>query len=150
MNPQELYQEVILRHSREPVGFERRSSADLVLEAYNPLCGDQFQLFLELKEGRIREAHFFGYGCAISKASTSVLVERLPGKTWAELRELLAGFHSLLHSGEQTASVVDQSLLAFAAARQFPARMSCATLSWDALKKAVDQQLGQTFPDANP
>lgn len=135
MDPQDLYQDVILRHSREPAGFERREDAGLVIEAYNPLCGDQFRLFLDIEGDRIVRASFYGYGCAISKASTSVLVQRLPGLSLDEAGALIREFFAVVREGESPPENADPELLAFSAARHFPARLSCATLSWEALDR---------------
>ena len=81
MNPRlkELYQSVILKHSKEPVSYEKREEAAQHLDAYNSLCGDRFQLYFELEDGKIKDLSFHGYGCAISKASTSVLVKFMEG-----------------------------------------------------------------------
>lgn len=137
-DPKQLYQEVILRHSNAPFHFEKWEEAPLVIEAYNPLCGDQFRLFLELEGDKVVKASFHGYGCAISKASTSILIEKILGKTIEEIHQLALAFYQIVRpEGGTLEADADEELLAFAAARQFPARLQCATLSWEALEKGV-------------
>ena len=85
----QLYQGVILKHSQSPINYEKREDADIKIEAYNPLCGDQFKLFLETEGDVVKSIHFHGYGCAISKASTSILVKKVEGKSIDEVQQLL-------------------------------------------------------------
>ena len=126
-----LYKSVILKHNQAPFHYEKKEEANIVLEAYNPLCGDQFRLYLKVEKERIVEAHFYGYGCAISKASTSVLVQRIEGKTLEDLSDLLQRFTQVL---AQEQALPDEELEAFAGVRDFPGRMQCATLSWERLE----------------
>lgn len=105
---------------------------DLMLEAYNELCGDQFTLYLQLENDRISDISFHGYGCAISKASTSVLAQTLLGQTVADAKHLTAQFLAFV-KGETTAPPGPADFLAFQAAKDFPTRMKCATLSWEEL-----------------
>ena len=133
-----LYQQVILRHNKTPYHYERLESAGVVLRAYNPMCGDKFTLFLEVEGDRITRAHFHGYGCAISKASTSVLVQRLEGQKLADILELSRQFLASLQD-EAAALTGDEELAAFGAARQFPGRLKCASLSWDTLVEYLEQ-----------
>ncbi len=135
-NLSELYQAVIRQHDRSPYHYEVLPTATHQAEAYNPLCGDQFQLFLTIEAGVIVAASFQGYGCAISKASTSVLMKNLQGLPMAEVSALLQHFQELV-SGTTDSS--DEALQAFAAARQFPERLSCTTLSWDALAQLLER-----------
>jgi len=124
-----LYHKVILKHDKNPLHYEKRPAADHVIEAYNPLCGDRFQVFLEIENGIIRHAHFHGYGCAISKASTSVLVKNLVGKTREEVKDLIENFQAVVKS-DASVQPWDEEFEAFAAAQQFPGRLPCVTLSW--------------------
>lgn len=129
-----LYHKCILRHNDHPVNYEKREDADYVIEAYNPLCGDRFTLYLDIADGRVAEAHFFGYGCAVSKASTSVLVKKIRKLSLGEIEKLCEQFYSVV--GQESAELpaqADKELEAFAAAREFPGRLKCATLSWDEL-----------------
>ncbi len=133
----DLYQKTILNHNREPYHYGRQEDADVVLEAYNPLCGDKFKLFLNLDGEVIREAHFHGYGCAISKASTSVLIKRLEGQPLSDILELCRQYLASLHQ-ENEVMANDEELSAFGAARQFPGRLKCASLSWDSLLEYLE------------
>lgn len=130
-NLSELYQSVIKQHDREPFHYQKVEGADHEIEAYNPLCGDQFRLFLQIENGVIKDAHFYGYGCAISKASTSVLVKKIIGNSISGVHALLSDFHNIVSSEFDS---YDEELNAFAAARHFPERLHCATLSWTALE----------------
>jgi nitrogen fixation NifU-like protein len=135
----ELYKSVILSHHHNPVGFEIREDASQELEAYNPLCGDKFRLFFDINDGKISDIHFHGYGCAISKASTSVLVEMLKGKTLEEARELCAEFMQYVSPEAEPLEPRRENFEAFSAAREFPGRLKCATLSWDAMREFIGQ-----------
>jgi len=130
-DPSRLYQSVIMRHNRTPVRYEKHPEAKVLIEAYNPLCGDQFKLFLDIEEERITKAYFHGYGCAISKASTSVLIDRIEGCTLAETRALIQRYFRIIDGADDA----DEELQAFAAARDFPARIQCATLAWEYLER---------------
>lgn len=135
-----LYHKVILEHSNHPVNFEKREQVDWVIEAYNPLCGDKYTLFLEVENDRVKEAHFHGYGCAISKASTSVLVEKIKGKTFSEILKICDQFYRYVDVDKELPTIdeIDETFEAFSGARQFPERMKCATLSWDELKEYLN------------
>lgn len=136
----ELYKSVILNHHHNPVGFEVREDASQALEAYNPLCGDKFRLFFNINDGKISDIHFHGYGCAISKASTSVLVETLKGKSLEEAKALCADFMEYVSPEGEPSEPRREVFEAFSAAREFPGRLKCATLSWDALINFLDAQ----------
>lgn len=129
-----MYHPLIMQHSREPIGYHKRPEAERTLLAYNPLCGDKFSLFLDFQGDAIAGATFHGYGCAISKASASVLVEQVRGKSLAEARQLVADFLAFLDA-PSAAEIAPPTVVvaAFAEARHFPGRMDCATLAWRAL-----------------
>lgn len=132
----QLYQEVILQHSKHPYHFRKQESADQIIEAYNQFCGDHFHLYVNIDEGIITDPSFHGYGCAISKASASVLTQTIEGKTLEELGPILAEFQEIIHpSGEEETTSKHEAFLAFAAARKFPGRDKCALLTWNALKE---------------
>jgi len=133
----DLYQRIILQHNRQPVGYEKAADAPVVIEAYNPLCGDQYKLFLWREGGLIVKARFYGYGCAISKASTSVLIKNLPGKSVEEALTLIEGFLNIVDG--KAASAESEEMQAFAAAQSFPARRQCAVLSWENLSDYLRQ-----------
>jgi nitrogen fixation NifU-like protein len=132
---QDLYQEVILDHNRRPRNFraiERGQKA----EGYNPLCGDRLTVYLRVENGRIEDASFQGSGCAISKASASLMTESVKGKTLEEAEALFERFRRML---TQEPDGVDGlgKLSVLAGVRQFPIRVKCATLAWHALRSAA-------------
>ncbi len=127
-----LYQSVILHHNKEPVGYEKRPEAGMIIEAYNPICGDRFNLYLNIVEGQLEDIHFHGFGCAISKASTSILIKHLKGKSIEEVKQLVAAYFKTVNGEAEDAP---EDFAAFAAAKAFPGRMKCATLSWDELNE---------------
>ena len=134
-----LYKEVILAHQKDPYHYYPLETADEVLEAYNPLCGDQFKIYLKIDGVYVSEASFQGYGCAISKASSSILVQSIEGKTLEEVRKLHRVFMEVVSPStpEKTLSSeneIQRIFEAFAAAREFPGRLRCATLSWEAVE----------------
>ncbi len=131
----QLYQSVILKHHKEPVHFEENEAAPYILEAYNPLCGDKYRLFFELEGGKVSRMSFHGYGCAISKASSSVLVKKVEGVPVEEALRLCHAFLEMLQTGEEQPLSADEELDAFTAARSFPGRMKCATLSWEEMER---------------
>ncbi len=133
----DLYQEVILNHSRHPRHFGRLEGATHTIAAENPLCGDRYEVFLKLDEkGIIRQVSFDGAGCAISKASASIMTESIIGKSLPEFKLLFAQFHSLV-KGDADAPDVKQmgKLAAFSGIWKFPARVKCAILCWHAVNR---------------
>lgn len=111
-----------------------------VLEAYNPMCGDKYMLYIKLEGDKVSRAIFEGFGCAISKASTAVLSRQVEGKSLQEIKPLIEMFFELVNedSDQSPESLTDnEDLLAFAAAREFPERKTCATLSWGELERLV-------------
>jgi len=134
----ELYPPLILEHNQRPHHYEKHPEFPVTLDAYNALCGDKFKLYLDIVEGRVVQAAFSGYGCAVSKAATSVLVEKIQGKTLAEVRLLLRDYFNITKTEQVNSG--DPDLLAFAAAKKFPGRLKCAVLSWEALEEFLDEQ----------
>ncbi len=136
----ELYQEVILDHNRSPRNFRRMENADRAVEGFNPLCGDHYTLYVRFKGDVIDDVSFEGAGCAISKASASVMSASVKGKTRAEAERLYRLFHGLV-TGEAGAGGKQDGLgklAAFAGVAEFPARVKCATLAWHTLKAAME------------
>lgn len=127
-----LYHGLILEHNRTPCFFEKRTGAQHVIEASNPLCGDKFKLFLDVKDGQIEMATFHGYGCAVSKASASVLMTKIQGQSVDALPGILKVFLDAAATGI-TQSPAEPEVAAFAVAKNFPGRDKCATLAWEAL-----------------
>jgi nitrogen fixation NifU-like protein len=133
----DLYQELILDHSRNPHHFRRPERANREAEGYNPLCGDQYTVALELDGERVRDAGFEGLGCAISKASASLMTSAVIGKSRAEVEKLFNEFHGLLTSDAPADERALGKLAAFAGVREFPVRVKCATLPWHTLLAAL-------------
>lgn len=137
----ELYQEIILDHSRHPRHFGALAGANRSAEGHNPLCGDRVKIQLKVDDAnRIADVMFDGRGCAISVASASLMTELLQGRTVAEAETLMGGFLDLV-KGEnaQTLTPDDREQLeAMAGVSAFPMRVKCATLPWHAMKSALD------------
>ena len=133
----ELYQEVILDHNRRPRNFRAMSEATRRQEGYNPLCGDRLTVYVKLDADRISDVSFEGSGCAISKASASLMTEALKGKTIAEARGLFERFHDMVTAPSGTAVPEIGKLAVLAGVREFPTRVKCASLAWHTLKAAV-------------
>jgi nitrogen fixation NifU-like protein len=141
----ELYREVLLDHYRRPRNFGPLPRADREAAGHNPLCGDQFKVYLELDGERLREVGFEGSGCAISTASASLMTEAVRGKTVAEAEELFRGFHDLLTRGAGNGGREEElgKLAVFAGVREFPVRVKCATLPWHTLRAALHGEARQ-------
>jgi nitrogen fixation NifU-like protein len=136
----DLYQEVILDHNRRPRNYGKLEGANRRAEGYNPLCGDRLTLYLRLNGDVIDDLRFEGEGCAISKASASLMTDSLKGKTTAEAEALFERMHELLTGqGDVEAQAAELGKLAvFSGVREFPARVKCASLSWHALHGALE------------
>jgi nitrogen fixation NifU-like protein len=141
----ELYQELIIDHSKRPRNFKVLETANRKLEGYNPLCGDKITLFLELEHDRVKNVSFQGSGCAISTASASVLTESVKGKTLAEVEALFEVFHQMVIGKPPAAGNAPElgKLAVFSGVSEFPARVKCATLAWHTLHAAL-QGTGET------
>jgi len=138
----DLYQEVILDHNRRPRNFHALANPSHRAEGYNPLCGDRLTLYLSVNEGVITEAAFEGAGCAISKASASMMTETLKGKTLAEADALFRRFHRMVTTPPDQPVEDMGKLSSLAGVREFPIRVKCASLAWHTFKAALanDQQ----------
>lgn len=126
----DLYHPLILKHNREPHGFLKREDATLQLDAYNPVCGDDYRLYLDIVDTRIQNINFHGYGCAVSKASASILVQQLAGLKLSDAQALLSNFLAML---ESDGKMEIPDLAVFSIAKKYPGRIPCATLAWKAL-----------------
>jgi nitrogen fixation NifU-like protein len=137
-----LYQEVILDHNKNPRNFKKMEDADCSVEGYNPLCGDHYTIFLKINGDVITEITFQGSGCAISKASASVMSTLLKGKTRAEAEEWFEKFHHLVRGEMKGETGIDElgKLEAFAGVSEFPARVKCAILPWHTMKNAIEKK----------
>jgi len=136
----ELYQEVILDHNKSPRNFGELDNYTHYAKGHNPLCGDSIELYLDVLDNTIREIKFVGSGCAISKASASIMTTMLKGKTIDESKKLFDDFHTAVTSSS-IASNEDLNLgklKVFCGVREFPARVKCASLAWHTLLNAID------------
>ncbi len=136
----DLYQEVILEHSKAPRNFRKPADANQHAEGYNPLCGDRLQLFLRVAGGVITEVGFQGSGCAISKASASMMTDCVKGCPVADANLLFERFRRMVTTPTDCEVEDLGKLSALAGVREFPARVKCASLAWHALKAALDRK----------
>ena len=136
----ELYQELIVEHSKKPRNFGKLEGADHEAVGYNPLCGDKVTVYVKLDGNVVREIRWEGTGCAISTASASLMTERSKSKRRAETDELFEIFHKLVTGGtlgEEEAAQLGK-LAVFSGVKEFPVRVKCATLAWHTLRAALD------------
>src|SRR6185369_6868064 len=137
----ELYQQVILDHNKNPRNFREIPEATAKVEGYNPLCGDHYTIFLQLDGDTIKDVSFTGNGCAISKASASVMSSTVKGKSRDEAAHLFDVFHRLVTGDPSGVDAVElQRLAAFSGVSEFPARVKCATLAWHTLNAALKDE----------
>jgi nitrogen fixation protein NifU and related proteins len=136
----ELYQQVILDHNKKPRNYHPLENANRKAEGYNPLCGDQLVVYLDLEDGVVKEISFEGSGCAISKAAASMMTQSIKGKTREEAETLFEEFHGMVTGelDEENTSNNLGRLRIFAGVRDFPARVKCASLSWHTMKAALE------------
>ena len=137
----DLYQEVVLDHGKRPRNFGPLADATHRAEGLNPLCGDHFWVFAKVEGDRVGEARFEGSGCAISKASASVMTGVVKGKTRAEIDAIFERFHALVTEGPRPGDEETLGKLAvFGGVHEFPTRVKCASLAWHALRAALAGQ----------
>ncbi len=136
----DLYQEVILDHNRRPRNFRAMEGANRHAEGHNPLCGDRLSLYLKVEDDVIQDASFQGSGCAISKASASMMTDSVKGKTLGQARDMFERFHEMVmgSAGPEADSERLGKLAVFEGVRNYPARVKCASLAWHTLRSAVD------------
>jgi nitrogen fixation NifU-like protein len=132
----ELYQEVILDHSRRPRNFGACPTCNRDAKGHNPLCGDRLTVQLDLQGDTIKDVHFEGQGCAISVASASLMTEMVKGRKVEEAKRLFDQFHNLVTGGETNGEDLDK-LEVLAGVRDYPVRVKCATLAWHTLAAAL-------------
>ena len=137
----ELYQEIILDHNRRPRNFGELDGANHEAAGHNPLCGDRITIQVRVTDGRIDDVKFTGAGCAISKASASLMTDAIKGKTIAEVHQLFDDFHRMVTSELDTMPPVERlkKLAAFSGVREFPTRVKCASLAWHTLEAALHE-----------
>ncbi len=138
----ELYQEVILDHNKTPRNFRVMADANRKAEGYNPLCGDQVTVYVKFEDGIIKDISFQGSGCAISKASASMMTSALKGKTEAQAQELFENVHRMLtgESNQQQGHNGVGKLAILSGVCKFPARVKCASLAWHTVHSALHGQ----------
>jgi nitrogen fixation NifU-like protein len=135
----ELYQEVILDHSKTPRNHRRIEDADHSADGHNPLCGDRLTIFVRQDGDTVTEISFEGSGCAISMASASMMTQALGGLSTAEIERIFKNFHALVTGKSDPDEAPDQlgKLAVFAGVSEFPVRVKCATLAWHTLRAAL-------------
>ncbi|MCU0238968.1 MAG: SUF system NifU family Fe-S cluster assembly protein [Pyrinomonadaceae bacterium] len=138
----DLYQEVILEHNKNPRNFREIENASHTADGHNPLCGDALKVYLNIEDDKVTDVAFKGSGCAISKASASMMTQAVKGKTKAEAEILFNEFHKMV-TGELNIETDDNSLgklRIFAGVLEFPARVKCASLSWHTVHAALNEE----------
>jgi len=134
----ELYQEVILDHNKKPRNFYELKDANHVAQGHNPLCGDNVSVFVLIEDNIIKDVSFTGSGCAISKASASLMTSIVKGKTTDEAEVLFGQFHDLVTTSTTPEDIESLGKLAvFSGVREYPARVKCASLAWHTLHAAL-------------
>jgi nitrogen fixation NifU-like protein len=136
----ELYQEVILDHNRRPRNFRTIEHPSHRAQGHNPLCGDRLSLYLQVDDGQISDVAFQGSGCAISKASASLMTDAVKGHSVAEAQQLFERFHRMVTTPPDQPVESLGKLAVLAGVREFPVRVKCASLAWHTLKAALDRQ----------
>ncbi|HKB64359.1 MAG TPA: SUF system NifU family Fe-S cluster assembly protein [Pyrinomonadaceae bacterium] len=138
----ELYQQVILDHNKKPRNFRKLETANHSAEGFNPLCGDQLTVYLNLEDGAVKEISFEGSGCAISKAAASMMTQAVKGKSKQEAEQLFTEFHGMVTGelDEETTSNSLGNLKIFSGVREFPVRVKCASLPWHTMHAALNNQ----------
>jgi nitrogen fixation protein NifU and related proteins len=135
----DLYQEVILDHNRRPRNFHALDNASHTADGHNPLCGDRLRLYLKVEDGVIRDVGFEGAGCAISKASASMMTDAIKGCTVTEVDALFDRFHRMVTTPPDYPVEDMGKLSSLAGVREFPVRVKCASLAWHTLKAAMSE-----------
>lgn len=134
----ELYQELILEHSKAPRNYREITAANHTAEGYNPLCGDRFTVSVQMQGDSIQDIAFQGSGCAISKASASMMTQSVKGKTKQQAKELFERFHKTVTGNQKADSAELGKLAVFGGVAEFPTRVKCATLAWHTLQAALE------------
>ena len=148
---EELYQEVILDHSRRPRNFGELPDAAVLVHGDNPACGDEIHLAVKFNGGGgLDDIKFTGHGCAISQASASLMTMKLKGKSRPEAMDMLRAFHELVTNDTSEASKVLGDLGVMKGVRNFPQRVKCAMLPWRAVEQAFEQGAGEATVSTEP
>jgi len=138
----ELYQEIILDHNKNPKNYGELENYNYTSEGYNPLCGDRLNIYLQIEDQKIKDIRFVASGCAISKASASVMTTVLKGKSIEEAKELFKKFQKLIttNAGDEPDFKEYGKLAVFAGVREFPTRVKCASLGWHTVIAALEDK----------
>jgi nitrogen fixation NifU-like protein len=139
-NLNDLYQEVILDHNKRPRNFRTIEGASHHAEGHNPLCGDRLSLYLQVDAGRIADVAFQGSGCAISKASASLMTDAVKGQSLDDVEDMFQRFHRMVTTPPDQPVENLGKLSVLAGVREFPVRVKCASLAWHTLKAALDRE----------
>lgn len=140
----ELYQEIILDHNKRPRNFREIPSCTCSAEGHNPLCGDEVKVFINVEDGKLSDVAFQGQGCAISRASASLMTGKTKGRTTGQARDMSTQVRDMLLGPEALPPAELGDLAALSGVRKFPARIKCAMLPWRALEAALDGQADVT------
>lgn len=143
MDLDDLYQEIILEHYKQPKNQGVIEEADIQVEGRNPFCGDEIKLTLKIDDGVVKDVKFSGSGCAISQASASLMTEHIKGKKLNEVKELFQEFAHMVRGEEHEHHHIDEmdELSAFQGVSAYPTRVKCALLAWNALKEGIEREL---------
>jgi nitrogen fixation protein NifU and related proteins len=148
---EELYQEVILDHSRRPRNFGELADAAVLVHGDNPACGDEIHLAVKFDaDGGLQDIKFTGRGCAISQASASLMTMKLKGKGRGDVMKMLRAFHDLVTGEDSDAPKVLGDLGVMKGVRNFPQRVKCAMLAWRAVEQALEQGAGEATVSTEP
>lgn len=144
----ELYQQIILDHNKSPRNFKVIADADKTAEGYNPLCGDHYTIYLKIGDNRIVDVGFQGAGCAISKASASMMTAAIKGVTLEDAEILFQKFHAVVVGKQHTEADTEDlgSLGALSGVAEFPARIKCAILAWHAMHSVLSEMNDSHIP----
>ncbi len=135
----DLYQEVILDHNKNPRNWGHLEHPSNFSEGFNPLCGDKIDLFLNIDKDKIEDIRFEGHGCAISKASASIMTSLVKGRTFKEIKDLYDEFHDIITNGCEDHEPTNANLEVFCGVKEFPSRVKCAALAWHTLVDAINK-----------
>ena len=143
MDLDELYQEIILEHYKEPKNQGIVTAANVQVDGRNPFCGDEIKLTMLVQDGVIKDVKFTGSGCAISQSSASVMTEHIKGKTVSEVKQLFNEFGHMVRGEDHTHEHIDEldELSAFQGVSAYPTRVKCAMLAWNAMKEGIEKEL---------
>ncbi len=143
---QELYQQVIIDHNHNPRNFHEIENPSHSAKGHNPLCGDKIDIYLTINDDVITEVSFTGSGCAISKASSSLMTEALLGKTITEAQQIFDLVHNMITSGQTNVNAIGK-LAVLSGVHKFPARVKCAILPWHTMRDALDKSTKTTITE---